>query len=179
MCFEKMPVGISEMVNARAFNLSISSATLKTYCRDFWSSNERKPLSKLKHVLRKCSGVSQKWWMLELSNLCHCVQHPWKLTARDFWSSRNERKPLSKLQHVFRTCSGESQKWWMLELSNLCHCVQHPWKLTGRDFWSSRNERKPLSKQNMCFEKMQWSISETVNARAFKPLPLCSAPLKT
>ena len=30
----------------------------------------------------------------------------------------------------------------------------------------------------MCFEKMQWSISETVIARAFKPLSLCSAPLK-
>ena len=30
----------------------------------------------------------------------------------------------------------------------------------------------------ICFQKMQWSISETVNARAFKPLPLCSAPLK-
>ena len=29
------------------------------------------------------------------------------------------------------------------------------------------------------FEKMLWGISETVNARAFKPLPLCSAPLKT
>ena len=28
------------------------------------------------------------------------------------------------------------------------------------------------------FQKMQWSNSETVNARAFKPLPLCSAPLK-
>ena len=26
---------------------------------------------------------------------------------------------------------------------------------------------------------MLWSISQTVNARAFKPLPLCSAPLKT
>ena len=34
-------------------------------------------------------GVSQKWWMLELSNLCHCVQHPWKLTSRNFWSSGN------------------------------------------------------------------------------------------
>ena len=39
--------------------------------------------------------------MLELSNLCHCIQHPWKLTSRDFWSTRNERKPLSKLKHVF------------------------------------------------------------------------------
>ena len=28
------------------------------------------------------------------------------------------------------------------------------------------------------FEKMQWSISEIVIARAFKPLSLCSAPLK-
>ena len=28
------------------------------------------------------------------------------------------------------------------------------------------------------FQKMQWSNSETVNARAFKPLSLCSAPLK-
>ena len=24
----------------------------------------------------------------------------------------------------------------------------------------------------MCFEKMLWGISETVNARAFKPLPI-------
>ena len=27
--------------------------------------------------------------MLELSNLSHCVQHPWKLTDIDFRSSRN------------------------------------------------------------------------------------------
>ena len=132
-----------------------------------------------KCVLWKCCGVSEKWWMLELSNLCNCVQHPWKLTSRDFWSSRNKRKPLSKLKHVFRKCCGVSQKWWMLELSNLCNCVQHPWKLTSRDFWSSRNKRKPLSKLKMCFEKMLWGISETVHARAFKPLQLCSAPLKT
>ena len=31
----------------------------------------------------------------------------------------------------------------------------------------------------ICFGKMLWGISEMVNARAFKPLPLCSAPLKT
>ena len=30
----------------------------------------------------------------------------------------------------------------------------------------------------MCFEKMLWGISEMVNARAFKPYPLGSAPLK-
>ena len=153
----------------------------KLTSRDFWSTrNERKSLSKQKYVLRKCCGVSQKEWMVELSNLCHCVQHPWKLTSRDFWSSRNERKPLSKHKMCF-----EKMQWsipelqWMVELSNLCHWVQDPWKLTSRYFWSSRNKRKSLSKLKICFEKMQWGISEMVNGRAFKPLPLCSAPLKT
>ena len=97
--------------------------------------NERKPLSQQKCVFRKCCGVSQKQWVLELSNLCHCVQHPWKLTNRDFWRTRNERKPLSHQKCVMRNCCGVSQKQWMLQLSNLCHCVQHPWKLTNRDFW--------------------------------------------
>ena len=94
----------------------------------------------------KFYGMSQKQWMLELSNLCHCVQHPWKLTSKDFWSSRNDRKPLSKHKHVLRKCCGVSQKQWMLELSNLCHCFQHPWNLTSRDYWSSRSTRNPLSK---------------------------------
>ena len=91
--------------------------------------------------------------MLELSNLCHCVQHPWKLTSRDFWSSGNARKPLSQQKCALRKCCGVSQKWWMLQLSNLYHCVQHPWKLTGRDFWSSRHKRKPLSKLKHVFRK--------------------------
>ena len=61
----------------------VFSTPWKLTSRDFWNSgNERKPLSKQTCVLRKCCGVSQKWWMLELSNLCHCVQHPWKLTSR-------------------------------------------------------------------------------------------------
>ena len=112
--------------------------------------------------------------MLELSNLCHCVQHPWKLTSRDFWSSGNKRKPLSKLKCVLRKCCGVSRKWWMLELSNLCHCVQHfPEKLL---VWISgalgTKETHFLAK--MCFEKMLWGISETLNVRAFKPLPLYS-----
>ena len=132
-----------------------------------------------KCVLRKCCGISQKQWMLELSNLCHCVQHSWKLTSRDLWSSRNERKPLSKQKCVCRKCCGVSQKWWMLELSNLCHCVQHSWKLTSRDLWSFRNERKPLSKQKCVMQKYCGVSQKQVNARAFKPLPLCSAPLKT
>ena len=50
--------------------------------------------------------VSQKQWMLELSNLCHCVQHPQKLTSRGFWSSRNERKPLSKQKCVLGNAVG-------------------------------------------------------------------------
>ena len=141
--------------------------------------NERKPLSKQKCVLRKCCGVSQKWWMLELSNLCHCVQHLWKLTSRDFWSSRNERKPLSKQTCVLRKCCGVSQKWWMLELSNLCHCVQHPENLLVGSSGALGTKESHFLSKNMCFEKMLWGISEMVNARAFKPLPLCSAPLKT
>ena len=68
----------------------------------------------------------------------------------------------------------------MLELSNLCHCVQHPRKLTNRHFWICKKESKPLYDANICFVKMLWDISDTWwNARAFKPLPLCSAPLKT
>ena len=132
--------------------------------------NERKPLCQQKCVLRKCCGVSQKWWMLELANLCHCVQYPWKLTSRDFfWSSRNERKPLSKQKCVLRKCCGVSQKWWMLELANLCHCVQYPWKLTSRDFfWSSRNERKPLCQQKCVLRKccgvsQKWWMLELAN----------------
>ena len=105
-----------------------------------------------KNVWRKCCGVSQKSWVLELSNLCHCVQHPWKLTSRDFWRYRNKSKPLSK-QKCLRKCYGVSQKQWMLELSNLCHCVQHPWKLTSKDVWRSRNKSKPLSKQKCVLRK--------------------------
>ena len=144
-----MQWGISERVNGRAFKpLPLCSAHLKTN----WSSrNERKSLSKLKHVLRKCSGVSQKEWMVELSNLCHYVQPSWKLTSRDFWNTRNERKPLSQQKCVLRKCSGVSQKWWMVELWNLCHCVQHP-QLTSMDYWRSRNERKSLSKLKHVWE---------------------------
>ena len=113
----------------------------------------RKPLSKLQHVFRTCSGVSQTQWMLGLSNLCHCVQHPWKLIARDFWSSRHERNPLLQQKCVLRKFCGEFQKQWMLELSNICHCVQHPWKLTASDLWSSRNDRNPLLQQKYVLRK--------------------------
>ena len=155
----------------------------KLTSRDFWSSrNERKPISKQKCVFEKMLwSISETVNARVFHNLCHCGQHIWKLTSRDFWSSRNERKPLSKQKCVLRKCCRVSQKWWMLELSHLCHCVQHPWKLTSfRDkTWSSRNERKPVSKQKCVLQKMLWGISETVNARSFTPLPLCSTPLKT
>ena len=105
---------------------------------------------------------------LELSNLCHCVQHPWKLTSRNFWSSQKKSKPLSQQKCVLRKCCGVSQKWWMLELSNLCHCVQHPSKLPSRDFWSSRNNRKPLSQQKCVLRKccgvsQKWWMLELSN----------------
>ena len=100
-------------------------------------------LSQLNHVLRKCSRVSQKQWMPELSHLCHCIQHSWKITSRDFWSSMNERKPLSKLKDVFwENSCGVSQTQWKPKLSDLWHCVLHPWKITSRDFWSSRTIRE-------------------------------------
>ena len=171
MYFVKMPWGISETVNARAFITFaiVFSNPWKLTSRDYWSSsNTRKPLSELKHVFRKCSGVSQKQWMLELSNLCHCVQCPWKLTSREFWSSRNDSKPLSKHKCIWWKYCGVSQKQWMLELSNLCHCVQHPWKLTSRDYWSSRNTRKPLSQQKYSLRKCcgvshKWWVLELSN----------------
>ena len=103
------------------------------------------------HFLSK--NVFWKIAVLEFSNLCHCVLHPWKLSSRDFWSSRNKRKLLSKQKCVLRKCCGVSQNWWVLELSNHCHCVPYPWNLTSKDYWSSRNERKPLSQLNHVLRK--------------------------
>ena len=115
----------------------------------------------------KCCGVSQKWWMLELSNLCHCVQHPWKLTSKDYWSSRNERKPLSQLNHVLRKCSGVSQKQWMPELSKPLPSCSAPLEnlLVGISGALGTKENCFLSKN--VFWEMLWGISETVSARVF------------
>ena len=171
-----------KLVNAGVFkHLPLCSAPLNPYyIRYFWSSrNERRPLSMQKCVLTKCCGISQKWWMLDHSNLCYCFQHPRKLTAKDFWNSRNDIKPPSQQKCVLRQCCGVSQKWWMLDLWNLCYCVHHPRKLTANDFWNSSNRQKSPFSAKMCLEKMLWGISETVNARVFKPLPLCSAHLNT
>ena len=165
--------GISEMVNARAFKpLPLCSAPLKILLAVICGALGMKEshLSNQKYVLRKCCEVFQKWWMLDLANLCHCVQYPWKLTSRDFfWSSRNTRKPLSKQKCVLRKCCRVSQKWWRLELANPCHCVQYPWKRTNRDFlWSSRNEWKPLCQQKCILRKccevfQKWWMIELAN----------------
>ena len=121
-----------------------------------------------KMCFEKCCGVSQKWWLLQLSILYHCIQQPWKPASRDFWSSMNKRKPLSQQKCVLKKCCGVSQKWWMLQLSILCHWVQHPYKLPSRDFWSSSNNRKPLSQQKCVLRKccrvsQKWCILELCN----------------
>ena len=109
-------------------------------------------------------GYLKKQWMIELSNLCHCVQHSWKVTSRDFWSSRNVRKPLSKQKCVLRKCCGVSQKTVNAKAFKPLPLCSAPWKSTSRDFWSSRNESKPLSKQNVFWEnavgylKKQWML---------------------
>ena len=154
----------------------------KLTSRDFWSSrNKRKPFSKQKWCFEKnVVGYLRNGECWSFPNLCHFVLHPWKLTSRDFWSSRTERKPLSKEKCVFwETCCGVSQKWWVLELSNLYHCVLHPWKLTSRDFWSPKNKRKLLSKQKCVLRKCCGVSQKQWMSRAFKTMPLCSAPLKT
>ena len=138
------------------------------------SRNDRKLICKQKWVLRK-------WcWVSNLCHLCHCVQHPGKLTSMHFWSSRNERKPLCKQKCVLRKCCWVSQKQWMLDLSNLCHCVQHPENLlVGMTAALAMKESHFLSQNMHVFRKWLCGILETVNARAFKHLPLCSASQKT
>ena len=49
--------------------------------RHFWSSrNWKKAHFVIKNVCltKYCESISDTWWMLELSNLCHCVQDTWK-----------------------------------------------------------------------------------------------------
>ena len=141
-------------------------------------------------------------WMLELSNLCYCVQHPWKLTSRDFWSSRNERKALSQQKcvlrsnwslgvHILRDIAeiGWASQNWMIssETPEMGHetfrtvtiVFSTPENLlVGISGALGMKESHSLNK-NVCLRKCCRGISEMVNARAFKPLPLCSAPLKT
>ena len=133
--------GISETVNARDFKpLPLCLAPWKHTSKDSWSSRNNRilhwdtPLHFLKTHFCLQSGflsfrVLQKSLLVSYYCKLHCVQHPWKLTSMEFWSSRNNRKPLSHQECVLKKCCGVSQKWWMLELSNLSHCVQHPWNI--------------------------------------------------
>ena len=130
----------------------------------------RNPLSKLQHVLRKCCGVSQKQWMLELSNLCHCVQHPWKLTSRDYWSSRNDSKSTFTAKMCFgKNAVGYLRTWWMLELSNLCHLCSAPSEnllveITGA---LGKNESHFLQQKcvlgKCCGDSQKWWVLELSN----------------
>ena len=138
---------ISETVKARAFKpLPLCSAPLKTKLtsRDYWNSrNTRKPLSKLKHVLRKYCRVSQKQWMLELSNLCHCVQHPWKLTSRDFWSWCQIYPPA--------TCQMKWQRW---------HPLDPLTPPNGHTYWFPRGEWPTWSKSGKWHK---WAMQLFIN----------------
>ena len=104
----------------------------------------------------------------ELSNLCHCVQHPWKLTTRDFWSSRNLRKPLSKLKHVLRKCRGVSQK-------NMVYCKMDVFvKTIYYKAMTIENEHFPIyipgNPINVCWHPQNRAcFSQKINLRGHMP----------
>ena len=143
MCFEKVLWGISVLWLLEHFAIVFSTLDiLLVGISGALGMKENHFLSK-KCDLGKCCKVPEKWWMLELSKLCHCVQHPWKFTGRDFWCSRKKQKDTISSKICF-----QKMLWGISEMVSvraLCHCVQHHWKLTSRDFWSSRNDRNPLS----------------------------------
>ena len=80
MHFEKMLWGTLEMVNAGPFTpVPLCSGPPENLTsRDFWSSrNDRKVTFSAKICCEKMlQGYLRTWCMLELSDLCHCVQHP-------------------------------------------------------------------------------------------------------
>ena len=104
----------------------------------------------------------------ELSNLCHCVQHPWKFATRDFWSSRNIRNPLSKLKCVLRKCSGVSQK-------KMVFCKVDVFvKMMYCKVMTTVNEHYPIyllgNPMNVCWnpQNRAW-FAETINLRGHMP----------
>ena len=75
--------------------LELRGAYFERYCRNWLSFTEWNEHFLIYLFRNHRNG---HW---NLQNCHHCVQHPWKLTSRDYWSSRNERKPLSK-QNMFQ-----------------------------------------------------------------------------
>ena len=115
-----------------------------------------------KCVLRNCWGISQIQWMLELSNICHCIQHLWKLTNRHFCSSRNERKPLSQLKMCFEKIM------WIISDNSECQSFQTfaivfstPENLLMGISGAARKESKATLYAKICFVKMLRGITDT------------------
>ena len=88
----------------------------------------------------------------------------------------NERNPLSKhiiyfqKMHVEQLRNSESQS--LTKLMPLCLA---PLKNLVLGITGALEMKETHFLSKIYFQKMQWSNSETVNARAFKPLPLCSS----
>ena len=68
--------------------LELRSAYFERYCRNWLSFTE---LNEHFLIYLFRSPRYRQW---NLQSCHHCVQHPWKLASRDFWSSRNKRKPM-------------------------------------------------------------------------------------
>ena len=123
MCFEKMLWDISDTMSARAFKpLPLYSTPFEKLLVGISGAlwKKGKPPFKVGHFFREYSRVTQKWWVLEISKLCHCVQHPWKFTSKDFWSSRNKRKPLFQQKCVLRKAVGYLRNCKCLTTLPLC-----------------------------------------------------------
>ena len=104
-----------------------------------------------------------------------CIQHPWKLTGRDFWSSRNDRNPLSHQKFVLRKCCGYISLPLVLKLfKHFATVFSTPENVLVGISGALGNERKPLSQQKCVFKKMLWGFSEIVNVRAIQSYCHCA-----
>ena len=129
--------GISEMVNARAFKpLPLCSAPLQILLAVICGAlgTQESHLSKQICLLRKCCRVSQKWWMLELANLCHCVQYPSHLLVGIFLELSEWQKATLSAKMCFEKMLQGISGMVNARACNLCHCVQYPSTLTSRHF---------------------------------------------
>ena len=109
-----------------------------------------------------------------------CFSTPENLLLVDIWSSQEWHESHFVSKNVFwENAAGYLRNGEWLELANLCHCVQYPWTLTSRDFSGALGTQEShFVSKNVVLRKCCGVISEMVNARAFKPLPFCSATLE-